>query len=199
MNMLRVWGGGIYEDDRFYELCDEYGIMVWQDFMFACSMYPGDQAFLANVKREAKENVKRLRSHPSLALWCGNNEMDSAWAHYIENIGWGWKQAYSQEIRDKIWADYEEIFHKILPNIVEEYSPEIDYWPSSPMSELTGDERQHSTYTSTSGDMHYWDVWHGSKPLEDYKKVVGRFMSEYGFQSFPELKTVRTYMRKKQS
>ncbi|KRG15805.1 beta-galactosidase [Virgibacillus soli] len=193
MNMLRVWGGGIYEDDRFYELCDEYGIMVWQDFMFACSMYPGDQAFLANVKREAKENVKRLRSHPSLALWCGNNEMDSAWAHYIENIGWGWKQAYSQEIRDKIWADYEEIFHKILPNIVEEYSPEIDYWPSSPMSELTGDERQHSTYTSTSGDMHYWDVWHGSKPLEDYKKVVGRFMSEYGFQSFPELKTVRTY------
>lgn len=193
MNMLRVWGGGIYEDDTFYELCDEYGIMVWQDFMFACSMYPGDQAFLDNVKREAEENVKRLRNHPSLALWCGNNEMDSAWAHYIENIGWGWKQAYTQEIREKIWADYEEIFHHLLPKVVKEHAPEVDYWPSSPMSELTGDEHQHSTYTSTSGDMHYWDVWHGAKPLEDYKKVVGRFMSEYGFQSFPELKTVQTY------
>ncbi|GIN57236.1 beta-mannosidase [Lederbergia ruris] len=193
MNMLRVWGGGIYEYDTFYELCDEYGIMVWQDFMFACSMYPGDQAFLDNVKREAEENVKRLRNHPSLALWCGNNEMDSAWAHYIEHIGWGWKQEYTQEIREKIWADYEEIFHHILPKVVQDHAPEIDYWPSSPMSELTGDEHQHTTYTSTSGDMHYWDVWHGAKPLEDYKKVVGRFMSEYGFQSFPELKTVQTY------
>lgn len=193
MNMLRVWGGGIYEYDMFYELCDEYGIMVWQDFMFACSMYPGDQAFLDNVEREAEENVKRLRNNPSLALWCGNNEMDSAWAHYIENRGWGWKEAHTPEIREKIWADYEKVFHHILPKVVTEHSPAVDYWPSSPMSELTGDEHQHATYTSTSGDMHYWDVWHGAKPLEDYKKVVGRFMSEYGFQSFPELKTVQTY------
>lgn len=193
MNMLRVWGGGIYEYEDFYNLCDEYGILVWQDFMFACSMYPGDKEFVDNVRQEAIDQVKRLRNHPCLALWCGNNEMDSAWAHYIERMGWGWKQQYSHEIREKIWRDYETIFHEILPEVVETYDPGADYWPSSPMSDLTGDERQHSTYTSTSGDMHYWDVWHGEKPLEDYKKVIGRFMSEYGFQSFPELKTVKTY------
>lgn len=92
MNMLRVWGGGIYEPNVFYDLCDEYGIMVWQDFMFACSMYPGDEHFLQNVKQEAIDNVKRLRNHPSIVLWCGNNEIDSAWAHYDEDAGWGWKK-----------------------------------------------------------------------------------------------------------
>lgn len=92
MNMLRVWGGGFYEEDVFYELCDEYGLLVWQDFMFACSMYPGDEAFLNSVKHEAIDNVKRLRNHPSIVLWCGNNEIDSAWAHYIEDGGWGWKK-----------------------------------------------------------------------------------------------------------
>ncbi|MGM0921372.1 MAG: beta-mannosidase [Bacillota bacterium] len=193
MNMLRVWGGGIYENDEFYDLCDEYGILVWQDFMFACSMYPGDEAFLQNVKIEAEENVKRLRNHPSLALWCGNNEMDVAWSEYKEDSGWGWKEEYTREVRQEIWNAYEAIFHQILPEAVQKFSPGEDYWPSSPMSDWTGEKDQHSFYTSASGDIHYWDVWHGLKPFEEYNSHVGRFMSEYGFQSFPEFKTVKTY------
>ncbi|MFC7063358.1 beta-mannosidase [Halobacillus seohaensis] len=193
MNMLRIWGGGIYEYDAFYELCDEYGILVWQDFMFACSMYPGDEAFLENVKAEAEENVKRLRNHPSIALWCGNNEMDTAWSAYDENGGWGWKEQYAEDVGDKIWRDYEAVFHEILPEAVTAYDPGTYYWPSSPMSDWTGDENQHTSNTATSGDIHYWDVWHGLKPFEEYNNHVGRFMSEYGFQSFPEEKTVRTY------
>ncbi|MCD8501173.1 MAG: hypothetical protein LRY71_05215 [Bacillaceae bacterium] len=193
INMLRVWGGGIYENDEFYELCNEYGLLVWQDFMFACSMYPGDEAFIENVKIEAEQNVKRLRNHPSIVLWCGNNEMDAAWSHYNENAGWGWKEQFPTEVRNEIWADYERIFHEVLPNVVEELSPNIDYWPSSPMCGITNDSNQHSFYESTSGDIHYWGVWHGEEPLENFNKYVGRFMSEYGFQSFPEPKTVLTY------
>nr|WP_275422406.1 glycoside hydrolase family 2 protein [Paenibacillus mucilaginosus] len=193
MNMLRVWGGGIYEHDDFYRLCDEYGILVWQDFMFACSMYPGDEAFLASVRAEAEENVKRLRRHPSVVLWCGNNEMDTAWSHYDENAGWGWKKKYSPELREKIWRDYEAIFHEILPQTIRALSPETDYWPSSPMREVTGDANQHATSSSPDGDIHYWGVWHNVEPFSNYKVHIGRFMSEYGFQSFPEEKTVETY------
>ncbi|MBR2566196.1 MAG: glycoside hydrolase family 2 protein [Paenibacillus sp.] len=193
MNMLRVWGGGFYEEDVFYDLCDEYGIMVWQDFMFACSMYPGDEAFLNSVRHEAIDNVKRLRNHPSIVLWCGNNEIDSAWAHYIEDGGWGWKKDYNTEQRERIWADYEAIFHDLLPEVVEAYAPGIDYWPSSPLVSLTGDEKQHAHPSTSEGDIHYWGVWHNVEPFENYNVYVGRFMSEYGFQSFPEYKTVRTY------
>ncbi|MEI2285039.1 beta-mannosidase [Paenibacillus polysaccharolyticus] len=193
MNMLRVWGGGFYEEDVFYDLCDEYGIMVWQDFMFACSMYPGDEAFLNSVRHEAIDNVKRLRNHPSIVLWCGNNEIDSAWAHYIENGGWGWKKDYNAEQRERIWADYEAIFHDLLPEVVEAYAPGIDYWPSSPIVSLTGDEKQHAHPSTSEGDIHYWGVWHNVEPFENYNIYVGRFMSEYGFQSFPEYKSVRTY------
>ncbi|PYE50102.1 beta-mannosidase [Paenibacillus barcinonensis] len=193
MNMLRVWGGGFYEEDVFYDLCDEYGIMVWQDFMFACSMYPGDEAFLNSVRHEAIDNVKRLRNHPSIVLWCGNNEIDSAWAHYIENGGWGWKKEYNAEQRERIWADYEAIFHHLLPEVVEAYAPGIDYWPSSPIVSLTGDEKQHAHPSTSEGDIHYWGVWHNVEPFEHYNVYVGRFMSEYGFQSFPEYKSVRTY------
>ncbi|SFD37888.1 beta-mannosidase [Bacillus sp. OV194] len=193
MNMLRVWGGGIYENDEFYQLCDEYGILVWQDFMFACSMYPGDGAFLENVKAEAEDNLKRLRNHPSIALWCGNNEMDTAWSEYDEDAGWGWKQLYSPEVRKEIWNAYDTLFHRILPEAVERLAPAQDYWPSSPMADWTGDKHQHSNYTATSGDIHYWDVWHGLKPFEEYNHHVGRFMSEYGFQSFPEYDTVKMY------
>lgn len=193
MNMLRVWGGGIYEEDVFYELCDEHGLLVWQDFMFACSMYPGDDAFLSSVRAEAEDNVKRLRNHPSIALWCGNNEIDSAWAHYVEDAGWGWKKDYSHEIREKLWADYEAIFHKLLPDVVSELSPGITYWPSSPLRNLTGDQDQHAYKTTGDGDIHYWGVWHSVEPFENYNKNVGRFMSEYGFQSFPELKSVLEY------
>lgn len=193
MNMLRVWGGGIYEQDVFYELCDEYGILVWQDFMFACSMYPGDEAFLNSVRHEAIDNVKRLRNHPSIALWCGNNEIDSAWAHYVENGGWGWKKEFTAEQRESIWADYEAIFHDLLPEVVEAYAPGVDYWPSSPLVSLTGDETQHAHPSTAEGDIHYWGVWHNVEPFENYNVHVGRFMSEYGFQSFPEYKSVRTY------
>ena len=116
--MLRVWGGGIYENDIFYDLCDEAGILVWQDFMFACAMFPGDNEFLANVRMEAIDNVKRLRNHPSIALWCGNNEILSAW------YGWGWKKAEEEKNKsnaDKIWQAYVDIFHKVLPDVVSEY------------------------------------------------------------------------------
>ncbi len=192
MNMLRVWGGGIYENKTFYDLCDRNGIMVWQDFMLACSMYPGDKAFLQNVKLEAIDNVKRLRQHPSIVLWCGNNEMDWAWANHDENQGWGWKQQYNASQRTEIWKAYEDIFHSILPEAVQEYDPDRYYWPSSPMAELTGGPDQHAN-DFTRGDIHYWGVWHGLEPFSNFKKRVGRFMSEYGFQSFPEFNTVKKY------
>ncbi len=188
MNMLRVWGGGIYENDIFYELCDRYGIMIWHDFMFACSMYPGDDHFVENVKQEAIENVRRIRNHPCLALWCGNNEIDAAWSQDTPG-GWGWKERNTPEIRDKLWSDYEKIFHQLLPQVVQEYDPGTFYWPSSPLA----DWNKRASYESTSGDIHYWGVWHGSEPFENFKLKIGRFMSEYGFQSFPELKTIQSY------
>ncbi len=188
VNMLRVWGGGIYENDIFYDLCDKYGILVWQDFMFACAMYPGDNAFDENVKNEAIQNVKRLRNHPCIALWCGNNEIDAAWG-YSTDGGWGWKERFSKEIQKNIWNDYKKIFYDILPNIVNQYNNETYYWPSSPMA---GPDKR-AFYESTSGDIHYWGVWHGKEPFESFKLKIGRFMSEYGFQSFPEFKTVKAY------
>ncbi len=189
MNMLRVWGGGIYEDDVFYDLCDEKGILVWQDFMFACSMYPGDDKFLKNVEQEAIDNVKRLRNHPSVALWCGNNEIDAAWAQHEENRGWGWKQRYNDEQRTQIWTAYENIFMKTLSDVVEKYDPDRAYWHSSPTAE--GDK--HAGHENKSGDMHYWGVWHGKEPFSRFQEIRSRFMSEYGFQSFPDLETVKKY------
>lgn len=189
MNMLRVWGGGIYENDLFYDLCDRYGIMVWQDFMFACAMYPGDDAFLENVRHEAIDNVKRLRNHPSLALWCGNNEIEAAWGPYDENRGWGWKQRHTPEERTEIWQAYDTLFHHILPEVIAQYDSKTPYWHSSPsagMGKLAG-------YDTRSGDMHYWGVWHGQHPFSDFKKYRARFMSEYGFQSFPEFASVKKY------
>ncbi|MCB0548366.1 MAG: glycoside hydrolase family 2 protein [Phaeodactylibacter sp.] len=189
MNMLRIWGGGIYEDGLFYDLCDEMGILVWQDFMFACSMYPWDSAFLESVRQEAVYNIRRLRNHPSIALWCGNNEIDVAWAQYNEKGGWGWKQQYTSEQRADIWAGYEKVFHELLPQAVETYHPGAFYWPSSPYA----GEGTHASYSTTSGDIHYWGVWHGEHPFSDFRNYIGRFMSEYGFQSFPEFRTVEQY------
>lgn len=183
-NMLRVWGGGIYENDLFYDLCDQNGILVWQDFMFACAMFPGDQAFLDNVKQEATDNIKRLRNHPSIALWCGNNEILAAW------LGWGWKQkeeAKSQENADKIWKSYTDIFHRILPDAVAANDPARSYWDSSPCA---GEGKPADL---ANGDEHYWGVWWGKDPFSMYATHIARFMSEYGFQSFPELKTVKQY------
>jgi beta-mannosidase len=185
MNMLRVWGGGIYENDIFYNLCDEKGLLVWQDFMFACAMFPGDAAFLENVKQEAKDNITRLRSHPSIAIWCGNNECLSAWYQ------WGYKDSVprqqGKEVADKIWKAYEDNFHVLLPSLVKELDPEREYWCSSPAAGFNIPSNW------TSGDNHYWGVWWAKDPFSDYYKKIGRFMSEYGFQSFPELKTVKYY------
>jgi beta-mannosidase len=189
MNMLRVWGGGIYEDQLFYDLCDELGILVWQDFMFACSMYPGDGPFVESVKQEAIDNIKRLRNHACIALWCGNNEIDVAWANYKETLGWGWKQRYTMAQRRSIWADYERIFHELLPAMVEAHHPGAFYWPSSPYA----GPGTHATHSSTSGDTHYWGVWHSEHPFRDFRKYVSRFVSEYGFQSFPEFRSVQQY------
>lgn len=191
MNMLRIWGGGIYEDDYFYQLCDEKGIMVWQDFMFACSMYPSDDEFITNIRQEAVDNVIRLRNHPSIVLWCGNNEIDEAWKHDIPRGGWGWKKHYTDQQQEEIFNGYLKIFHDELAKVVDHYVVGVDYWPSSPMS---GPEpNEHSSQDATSGDIHYWGVWHGLHPIEAYNKHIGRFMSEYGFQSFPDFETVETY------
>lgn len=184
MNMLRVWGGGYYEDDLFYDLCDEAGILVWQDFMFACAMYPGNQDFLDNIRLEARDNIKRLRNHPSIALWCGNNEILVAWNN------WGWKRQANQqgeEVTAKVWKAYADIFHEVLPKAVEEYDASRFYWSSSPSSG-TGIKPD-----LINGDDHYWGVWWGKEPFETYATHIARFMSEYGFQSFPEMKSVRKY------
>lgn len=184
MNMLRVWSGGIYENDVFYDLCDEYGIMIWQDFMFACSMYPAEGALLDNIHQEAVDNVKRLRNHACIALWCGNNECQDAW------LGWGWKreiERQNKEYADKIWAQYRQQYHVTLPGVVREYAPGTFYWPSSPFAfegEMSG---------TTDGDRHYWSVWHGKAPISDYDSEKSRFFSEYGFQSFPEFESVKRY------
>ncbi|GAA0365049.1 glycoside hydrolase family 2 TIM barrel-domain containing protein [Alkalibacterium iburiense] len=191
MNMIRVWGGGIYEKDVFYNYCDEKGLLVWQDFMFACSMYPGTSEFLNNVEKELEENITHLRNHPSIAVWCGNNEIDSMWKEYGENTswGWGWKSQYSDEHRKEVWQAYDTLFHKLIPEKLKVLHPDNNYWPSSPMAELTYDENQHASLKRHRGDIHFWNVWHSRAPIEDYTHFIGRFMSEYGFQSFPERST----------
>ena len=185
MNMVRVWGGGIYEDDLFYALCDELGILVWHDFMFACSMYPGDDAFVGNVRQEAIENVRRIRNHPSLALWAGNNENEAAWK------GWGWpaKFSLSRKAQDRISADYKKMFHEILPAIVAAEDPGRFYTRSSP----SANEDSVPANRMGWGDMHYWGVWHSASPYPSYADNISRFMSEYGFQSFPQLASVARY------
>ena len=185
MNMLRVWGGGVYADDTFYEECDKNGILVWQDFMFACAMYPGDAAFLDNVKNEVIDNVTRLQNHPCIALWCGNNENDEGWHN------WGWQKQYNYSTAQEasIWNDYEKVFHELIPKTLDSLlSPtENRYWPSSPS---IGWGKKESLL---QGDSHYWGVWWGMEPFEIYEKKVGRFMSEYGFQGMPSLETFKTF------
>jgi beta-mannosidase len=181
MNMLRVWGGGIYENDIFYELCDEKGILVWQDFMFACAMYPGDKAFLDNVQQEAIDQVKRLRNYASVALWCGNNENNEAWHN------WGWQTDKTEAQRKEVWDSYVTVFNRILPEVVAKYNPSISYWESSP-SYGRRDPR-----SFTEGDNHDWAVWHGGVPFERFEQKIPRFMSEFGFQSFPSYEAIRAF------
>jgi beta-mannosidase len=183
MNMLRVWGGGVYADDRFYALADELGLLVWQDFMFACSMYPSDAAFLENVWAEARDNVRRLRNHPSLALWAGNNENEWGWRD------WGWQQPLSEPQRAQVSAGYRRIFRELLPEIVAVEDPGRFYTQSTPSANEAGIAPNQLGF----GDAHYWGVWGGNEPYEKYADNVSRFMSEYGFQSLPELATVQRY------
>ena len=188
MNMLRVWGGGIYENDIFYELCDEKGILVWQDFMFACSMLPALENLRTNIQAEAAYNVKRLRNHPCIALWCGNNES----TQFINEKFWGHTKNNFKTPKDSasVFNMYSEVFNSILPAAVKAYDDEKFYWSSSSNNENFSMKFNFSIKT---GDVHYWGVWWGKQPFEKYNEVVGPFMSEYGFQSFPELETVKQY------
>lgn len=178
-NCLRVWGGGYYPSDEFYDLCDEYGIIVWQDLMYACNVYDVTQEFEDSIAAETVDNAKRLRHHASLGLWCGNNEIESAWAY------WGNYQTQSQYLR----ADYIKQFEYILPKALKKADDQTFFWPSSPSSGGCFDEPG----AENRGDTHYWEVWHGQKPFSDYQKYFFRFCSEFGFQSFPSEKTVYSY------
>jgi beta-mannosidase len=183
MNMLRVWGGGIYEEDLFYDLCDELGICVWQDFMFACATYPTHRrAFLDNVRAEAEDNVTRLRHHACLTLWCGNNELEMG---LVADAWSDWTMS---------WDDYRRLFDDLLPGVVEELDPETAYWPGSPHTPGPGESRRNANHPAR-GDAHLWGVWHGGEPFEWYRGCQHRFNSEFGFQSFPEPRTVEGFTK----
>lgn len=182
MNMVRVWGGGVYEDERFYQLADRYGILVWQDFMFACSTYPGAPEFLANVDREARYNIRRLRNHPSLALWCGNNEIHEGVKY------WGWNRRYGEETYEKMKRDYDTLFRQTLAGCVRALDPQRSYIHTSPDSANWG-----RPATQTQGDIHYWGIWYGREMFDTMDTLQLRFVSEFGFESFPEMKTLRTF------
>lgn len=176
-NCIRVWGGGYYPDDWFFDICDELGLLVWQDFMFACASYELTDEFERNVTEEIIDNVRRIRHHACLALWCGNNEMET------QTLDQTWKPSAKQKY------DYIKLFEYIIPKILKEEDPAAFYWPSSPSSGGNYDD----PWDENRGDTHYWDVWHGNKPFTEYRKFRFRYLSEFGFQSFPCLKTVESY------
>ena len=179
MNFLRVWGGGTYEADEFYDRCDELGLCVWQDFMFACSAYPAhDEAFLENVRQEATDNVRRLRHHACLAIWCGNNE--------LEECGFATDDGANGRMT---WAEYDRLFNGVLPQVVAAHDPDRSYWPCSGHNPM---DRRKPKFDG-AGDAHLWQVWHGRQPFEWYRTALHRFCSEFGFQSFPEPRTVYGY------
>ncbi|MBL0330558.1 MAG: glycoside hydrolase family 2 protein [Bacteroidetes bacterium] len=183
MNMLRVWGGGVYADDAFYDACDKNGILVWQDFMFACAMYPGDDHFVNNVAAEVIDQVECLRNHPSIALWCGNNEVDEGWKN------WGWQKQfkYSEKDSTTIAQNNAALFNYLINDLVKLHDGTRPYWPSSPSIGWGHKE------SLLEGDSHYWGVWWGMEPFENYEKKVGRFVSEYGFQGMPSMNTMYKY------
>ena len=180
MNMIRVWGGGYYPDDAFYDACDEFGIMIWQDMMFACNVYALTDSFERDIVQETRDNVRRLRHHACLALWCSNNEME--W-------GWGDEWARIRGHHPRYKADYLKIFEMVLPRTLRKYDDQTFFWPSSPSSGGAYDDPN----GFDRGDQHYWDVWHSGKPFTEYRNHHFRFCSEYGFQSFPEMKTIRSF------
>jgi beta-mannosidase len=181
MNMIRHWGGGYYESEEFYSICDELGIMVWEDFMFGNDWQPGTYAFKLNIEAEAEDQVRRLRNHPSIVVWCGNNETESA-------MTWVGRPNYPPDVRYQMWQDYLTEFSGILPRVVARLDAETPYWPSSP----SADYEQLSDHYQ-SGDAHIWDVWHGRVPFSTYETHHARFVTEYGFQSFPEMKTIEAF------
>lgn len=183
MNMVRVWGGGIYEHDDFYNLCDDLGLLVWQDFMFACNLYPADKAFLRNVDFEAIHQLKRLRNHPCIAIFCGNNEVHNG----LEDWGWQTALGYDDATDQKLHADYSKLFEECLAKEVEEWAPGTPYVHSSPVFGWGHPE------CCTHGCSHYWGVWWGEQPFDVWKEKTGRFMSEYGFQSYPAMSTIATF------
>ncbi len=178
-NCIRVLGGGYYPEDWFFDACDELGLIVWQDFMFACASYELDDAFARNVSEEIRDNVRRIRHHACLGIWCGNNEMET------QTLDKAWNPSIKQKY------DYIKLFEYIIPKILEEEDPATFYWPSSPSSGGNYD----NPWDENRGDTHYWEVWHGNKPFTDYRKYYFRYMSEFGFQSFPCLKTVESFTR----
>jgi beta-mannosidase len=187
MNMLRVWGGGIYLPDDFYAMADRLGLMVWQDFMFGGAITPYDRAYADNVRQEAIEQVERLRDHPSIVLWCGNNEVQSGW------LSWGDRLAFRKAIAPaeaaRIEQGMRDLFGTELRQVVAEHAPGVPYWPSSPSE--GGDGFANSL---DAGDYHYWEVWSGeAKPASAYLDVTPRFQSEYGLQSFPSMRTLREF------
>ncbi len=181
MNMIRVWGGGYYGSEDFYSICDELGIMVWEDFMFGNDWQPGTYAFKLEIEAEAENQVRRLRNHPSIVIWCGNNETEMG-------LNWSPRDTLSLDVKFQMWQDYLTEFSGILPRVVARLEPEIPYWPSSPSAdyEPLSDKFQ-------SGDAHDWTVWHGRAPFSEYEKHHWRFVTEFGFQSFPEMRTVETF------
>lgn len=181
MNMLRVWGGGIYESDTLYDLCDNNGILVWQDFMFANTWQPNDSLYFENVRQEAIENVKRLRNHPCMALWCGNNEELIAWKR------WGWKNQFTKDVANKLWEGYNNLFSSILPEIIHEYNPAISYKNSTPSN------FENELSDKKSGDEHDWRVWSEVAPITAYYDRPARFVSSFGMQSFPCMKTFHAF------
>ena len=181
MNMIRHWGGGYYETDEFYAICDELGIMVWQDFMFGNDWQPGTYAFKQNIEAEAEDQVRRLRNHPSIVVWCGNNETESA-------LNWPARKVLPLDVKYQMWQDYLIEFSGILPRVVARLDPETPYWPSSPSADYEPVSESYHT-----GDDHIWDVWHGRVPFATYETHHSRFVTEYGFQSFPEMKTVEAF------
>ncbi|MGN6282891.1 beta-mannosidase [Frateuria sp.] len=187
MNMLRVWGGGYYLPDAFYAMADRMGLMIWQDFMFGGAIPPQDAAFVANVRQEAVEQVERLSNHPSIVLWCGNNEVQSSW------LSWGDRKALQRSLaaeeNERIKQGMRDLFGEVLREVVVQNDPDVPYWPSSPSR--GGDGFANSL---DDGDYHYWDVWSGeAKPATAYLDITPRFQSEYGLQSFPDLRTIRAF------
>lgn len=178
-NTIRIWGGGYYPSDEFYEICDEYGLIVWQDFMFACNVYDVNDHFAENIAAEVRDNARRIRHHACLGLWCGNNEIESGWDHWPDIV------CHS----DLLKQDYVKQFEQIIPEALRSVDTETFYWPSSPSSGGGFDNPD----DENRGDTHYWSVWHGLLPFTDYRNHYFRFCSEFGFQSFPSFKTVETF------